>query len=245
MENLQLFSTKGALTQSQKYASFSEVPGSILRDACTFCDRNIEMIFLIGLYIACELTANITASKPVSMGKIVVPAAVFIYTLTFTLIDLINERLGRSGARRVILASCAGNLLLAAYCQLTVWMPPASFYTGQQAYAGVLGSTPRIVFASLMAYAFSSLIDTEVFAWWKERIGRGKWARVLISNSVSTLADSILFIFIAFYGVMPLLPLIQGQYLVKMAVTVISIPLIYLVRKGSDTEMAGIPAEEG
>ncbi len=217
----------------------------MFRNTLTLCDGNLRVIFLIGLYIACELIANVTASKPVSIGKIVVPAAVFIYTLTFTLIDLINERLGRSGARRVILASCAGNLLLAAYCQLTVWMPPASFYTGQQAYAGVLGSTPRIVLASLMAYAFSSLIDTEVFAWWKERIGRGKWARVLISNAVSTLADSILFISIAFYGVMPLLPLIQGQYLVKMAVTVISIPLIYLVRKGSDAEIAGMPIQEG
>jgi hypothetical protein len=39
---------------------------------------------LIGLYIACELIANVTACKPVELGGIVVPAAIFIYTLTFT-----------------------------------------------------------------------------------------------------------------------------------------------------------------
>jgi len=50
---------------------------------------------LIGLYIACELIANVTASKPVQLGGIVVPAAIFIYTITFALIDLINESLGK------------------------------------------------------------------------------------------------------------------------------------------------------
>ena len=57
-------------------------------------------IILIGLYIACELIANVTASKPVQLGGMVVPAAIFIYTLTFTLIDLINESLGKEGARQ-------------------------------------------------------------------------------------------------------------------------------------------------
>ena len=39
---------------------------------------------LTGLYVACELIANTTATKPVALpGGIVVPAAVFIYALTF------------------------------------------------------------------------------------------------------------------------------------------------------------------
>ncbi|MDH7499431.1 MAG: queuosine precursor transporter [candidate division NC10 bacterium] len=201
------------------------------------------MVFLIGIYIACELIANMTASKPVSIGAIVVPAAVFIYALTFTLIDLINEKLGKAGARRVVYSAFAANLLLAAYSQLAIWMPPASFYRSQEAFAGVLGSTPRIVFASLTAYLISSLIDTEVFAWWRERVGRGKWARVLCSNAVSTLIDSILFISIAFYGSMPVYPLIAGQYLVKMAVTLVSIPLIYLVRGRGPKMSAGLAWE--
>jgi len=32
---------------------------------------------VIGLYIACNIIANVTASKPVMVGGIVVPAAVF------------------------------------------------------------------------------------------------------------------------------------------------------------------------
>jgi hypothetical protein len=185
---------------------------------------------LIGLYVACELIANVTASKPVMIGGIVVPAAVFLYTLTFTLIDLINECLGRMGARRVVATAFAANLLLAGYIQFAIWLPAAPFYSGGAAFAGVLGSTPRIVFASLTAYVVSSFVDTEIFAWWRARVGGPKWARVFASNAISTLVDSILFIGIAFAGVLPVVPLIQGQYLVKMGVTAISLPLIYAVR---------------
>jgi uncharacterized integral membrane protein (TIGR00697 family) len=185
---------------------------------------------LIGLYVACELIANVTASKPIQMGGIVVPAAIFIYTITFTLIDLINESFGKQGARRVILTAFIANLLLAAYAQLAVTLPAASFYTGQAAFAGVLGSTPRIVFASLTAYLISSIIDAEIFAFWKARVHGPKWLRVLVSNAVSTGIDSVVFITLAFYGVMPIGGLIQGQYIVKMAITLVSLPLVYLVR---------------
>ena len=185
---------------------------------------------LIGLYIACELIANVTASKPVQLGGIVVPAAIFIYTLTFTLIDLINESFGKQGARKVILAALIANLLLAAYVQLAVILPPASFYSGQEAFSGVLGSTPRIVFASLTAYLISSLIDAEIFSFWRARVQRLKWTRVLVSNTISTWVDSVIFITLAFYGIMPIWMLIKGQYIVKMAITLGSLPLIYLVK---------------
>jgi uncharacterized integral membrane protein (TIGR00697 family) len=185
---------------------------------------------LIGLYIACELIANVTASKPVQLGGIVVPAAIFIYTLTFTLIDLINESLGKEGARKVILTAFLANLLLAAYVQLAVMLPPAAFYSGQEAFSGVLGSTPRIVFASLTAYLISSLIDAEIFSFWRARVQRLKWTRVLVSNAISTWVDSVIFITLAFYGIMPVWILIKGQYVIKMAITLLSLPLIYLVK---------------
>jgi len=186
---------------------------------------------LVGLYIACELVANVTASKPVQILGIVVPAAIFIYTLTFTLIDLINESLGKQGARKVILAALIANLLLALYGQLAVILPPASFYSGQEAFASVIGSTPRIVFASLTAYVISSLLDAEIFALWKTRVRGPKWLRVLVSNTISTGVDSVVFITLAFYGLMPVRALIEGQYVIKMAITLLSLPLIYLIRR--------------
>ena len=185
------------------------------------------MTLVIGLYVACELIANVTAAKPIVVGPIVVPAGVFVYALSFTLIDLVNERLGKIGARRVIATAFSANLLLAVYAQLTVWWPAPGFFDGDAAFARVLGSTPRIVAASLAAYLVASLLDAEVFAWWRAKIGGYRWLRVFVSNACSTAVDSALFVTLAFLGTLPVLPLIVGQYIVKMAVTVGSLPLIY------------------
>jgi len=188
-------------------------------------------VILTGLYIACELIANVTASKPVQLGGVIVPAAIFIYALTFTLIDLLHEILGKVGVRKVIFSALIANLLLAAYVQLAIVLPPASFYSGQEAFSGVLGGTPRIVIASLADYLISSLADAEIFALWKTHMRGPRWIRVLVSNTISTGFDSVLFITVAFYGLMPIGSLIQGQYIVKMAITVLSLPLIYLVKE--------------
>ena len=157
----------------------------------------------------------------------------FIYAITFTLLDLIHERLGKHGARQVIGTAFCANLLLAAYAQLTVWWPAPAFFDGQDAVARVLGATPRIVGASLVAYLVASLVDAEIFAWWRARVGGYRWGRVLVSNAVSTAVDSLVFVTLAFAGVLPILPLVVGQYILKMAVTVVSLPLIYGLRAGN------------
>ena len=185
-------------------------------------------IILVSLYVSCEIIANVTAGRPVQVGNVVVPSAVFIYTLTFTLVDLIHEVYGRNGSRMVVYGAFVANILLAAYSYLVIHLPAPGFFTETKAYETVFGSTPRIVFASLVAYLVSSLVDVEVYHLWRSRIHRWKWSRVLVSNAVSTLVDSVVFITLAFYGTLPVVPLIKGQYLIKMAITAVSLPLIYI-----------------
>lgn len=182
---------------------------------------------LMGLYIGAELAANVTEAKPVLLWGLTVDGGTFIYALTFTLLDLFHEKQGKRGAQKLVLAAFAANLLLAAYVHLTVQLPYPSFYEGQESYRQVLGATPRIVAASLTAFLLASLVDAEVYAWLKRRILGHRWLRVLGSNAVGTFLDSVLFITLAFYGRFPLLPLVIGNFTVKMVVTVLSLPLIY------------------
>jgi hypothetical protein len=197
-------------------------------------------LVFVCLYVACEIIANVTAGRPASLFGIVVPSAVFIYTLTFTLIDVIHEIYGKEGSRKVILGAFFANILLAIYTYLVLHLPAPDFFTDAQSYVTVFGATPRIVFASLTAYLVSSMVDVEIYHVWKKKIQKSKWSRVLVSNSIATLVDSCVFITIAFAGVMPILPLIAGQYLVKMVITVISLPLIYTTGfRGSIARYAG------
>jgi len=182
---------------------------------------------VVGLFIGAELTANVTEAKPVQFLGLTVDGGTLIYALTFTLLDLINESQGKRGAQKVVVAAVAANLLLAAYVHLTIRLPYPSFFAGQASYEQVLGPTARIVAASLTAFFLASLVDTEVYAWIRGRNRGHRWLSVLGSNAVGTLLDSVLFISLAFYGRFPLLPLIIGNYTIKMMVTTLSLPLIY------------------
>ena len=188
----------------------------------------VHVTYIIGLFVACEVIANITAGRITQFGPFSVPAAIYIFALTFTIIDLINEVLGKQGARRVVLAGVLANCLLAVYSLL------------------VLALTPRIVAASLLASLISGLADVELFARLRARFNAG-W-RVVASNALGALVDSILFILLAFAGVAGfplkmLLLLMLGQYIIKMLVTVVSVPLIYIVHAtvSVETETAQAP----
>ena len=191
-------------------------------------------IFWVGLFIACEIISNVTAAKPVQLGPIVVPAAIFLYAITFTLLDVLHREVGYKGLRTVIWAGFAANALLAFYAWFAVKLPAAGFYPHAEAFSNVLGSTPRIVIASLTAYLVASFTDREIYHWVIVRWGAKPWLRVITSNAVSTLIDSILFITIAFIGSFPILGLIIGQYIIKMVVSVLSLPLIYMTRGSGD-----------
>lgn len=191
---------------------------------------------IVGLYVACELIANVTASTPIILSEgFAVPGGVFIYALTFTLLDLANERLGKQGTKRMVYASLAANVLLAGYVHLVSVLArnPNLSWNG---VPPALVAAPRIVAASLAAYLVASLVDVQIFAWWRERVRGPRWVRVLVSNSVSTLIDSVAFIGIAFGLVVSraevsIIPaLIVGQYAVKMGITLISLPLVYTIR---------------
>ncbi|MCC7477230.1 queuosine precursor transporter [bacterium] len=193
----------------------------------------INVIYLIVFYVATLLIANVAAGRLSQLGPFVVTSATYIFALSFTLIDLINEALGKSEARRVVYAALGANVLMALYFSFVCKLPAPSWFGALGAYDTVLSQTPRIVLASLSAFLASGLLDVELFARLRQRLPAG-W-RVLASNAASTLLDSAVFVFAAFAGLpdfpLPaLLQLILGQYVIKMAVTALSVPLIYLLR---------------
>lgn len=189
---------------------------------------NLVIVLTAG-YLLCQIIADVTASKMVDLFGIYVPAAVFIYALTFTLRDVVHKQLGKQQAVFMVLTAGGVNVLMAAYFMFTVWLKPAPFWGNQEAYNLILGVVPRVVGASILAEMVSELIDTEVY----HRIKHlAPWKRVLGSNAVSLPIDSLIFVSVAFAGTMPVAALISvmlGQVLLKSIITVISIPLIYVI----------------
>jgi uncharacterized integral membrane protein (TIGR00697 family) len=100
-------------------------------------------------------------------------------------------------------------------------------------FSAVLAPVWRIVIASIVAEVASELMDTELYHLFVTRITRRyQWARVLVSNSLSVPVDNLIFAIGAFGGVLPwasVWGIFVVNLLVKYAVTLVSLPLIYIV----------------
>jgi uncharacterized integral membrane protein (TIGR00697 family) len=133
----------------------------------------------------------------------------------------------------VIWIGFAANAFMSLVFLIVIALPHPSFFANQAAYATVLGSTPRVLAASLAGYwagEFSNSIVLSVLK--KATQGRYLWTRTISSTIVGEGLDTILFISIAFVGTMPgpaLLQMMLAQYLFKVSYEVICTPLTYLV----------------
>ena len=176
------------------------------------------------------ILAAVLASKIIAVGKLVVPAGVLAYSLTFIMTDVISEIWGKEQAQVVIIGGFIALVFAFALTGISILWPPASFWPHQESFETVLGSTSRIMIASLTAYLFSQYHDVWAFHFWKRiTTNRFLWFRNNASTIVSQLLDSVVFITIAFYGVMPVLPLILGQWVVKVGIAALDTPVVYIL----------------
>ncbi len=193
------------------------------------------VIAVTAAYLLCQIIADVTAVKMVELFGLAVPAAVFIYALTFTLRDVAHKQLGKKTTVFLVITAGVVNVLMALYFMLTVALKPAVFWGNQESYAMILGVVPRIVAASIIAEIVSELLDTEIYQKWIDKFPNApQWTRVLVSNAISLPIDSFLFVGIAFIGTMPvnaLFGVMLGQVIIKAIITLISMPLIYVVPK--------------
>ncbi len=183
------------------------------------------------IFVTCLVTANIIAVKIVDVFGIVVPAAVVIFPISYIFGDILTEVYGYARSRQVIWIGFGCNALAV----LAIWiggvLPPAGFWGGQAAYAGILGATPRLLAASFAAYLAGEFLNSLVLAKMKIATG-GKWlwTRTIGSTLIGEGADSAIFITLAFAGTMSggnLARVIVTQWLIKCAYEALATPATY------------------
>ncbi len=194
-------------------------------------------IVVISLYIAAQLLSDIASLKITLIAGFSMDAGTFIYPLTFTIRDLVHKRLGKQAARQVIVLAAGINLFMALFFHFTAWLPQDPSWGLGREFAAVLGPVWRIVIASIVAEVISELIDTEIYHFWQTRITeKYQWMRVLSSNAVSIPVDSLIFCWGAFGFALPhqvVWSIFIANVMVKGAVTIVSLPAIYLVKESS------------
>lgn len=184
-------------------------------------------------YIAAQIFADIGSLKIITLFGFSMDAGTLVYPITFTLRDIVHKLIGAKKTRLLIYSAAVINLVMAGFFWLVGALQADPSVT-QADFAALMSPVWRIVIASIVAEVIAELVDTEAYIWWTKITPKYQWARVLISNMVSVPLDSLAFCWLAFGGVLPnevLWSIFWANVILKLVVTVVSIPGVYLVKE--------------
>jgi queuosine precursor transporter len=172
--------------------------------------RRIEGVLFLIAYIACIPFANWLIQHvgtvcppdgpcllPVAPGGLMAPSGVLMVGLALVLRDLVQRRLGVAYGLGAIAAGAALSAALAP---------------------------PQLVLASTVAFLLSEIAD---FAVYTPLQRRGLVLAVLASSLVGLLADSVLFLWLAFGS----LNFLAGQIVGKALMVLLTLPAIHWLRR--------------
>jgi len=202
----------------------------VKRDDASFSST---FLVLFALFVTCLLVSNIIAGKLILVFGLILPSAVVLFPITYILGDVFTEVYGFRKTRIVIWSGFAANALMSAIFLVAIILPFPAFFKDQEAYAKVLGFTPRIVAASLIAYWAGEFANSITLSALKKLTkGRYLWTRTISSTVIGQGLDTAIFIGLGFAGVVPAAVLSQmmiAQYAFKVAYEVILTPVTYAV----------------
>jgi len=191
-----------------------------------------------GLYIWIPIStilANIQVMKMVDLVTIGVTLGNITYASSFLVTDILSENYGKNSARKAVFIGFFSLAATVIIMNIALAFKPNEFDFIQESLNNIFAILPRIALASLVAYGTSQLHDVWAYNFWRRFFPGDKfiWVRNNCSTMVSQLIDSVLFTFIAFWGLLPNSEFIQilvTTYVLKWIVAAIDTPFLYVAR---------------
>ena len=194
-----------------------------------------QFVIVVAIFITCLISSNIVAVKIADIFGRFVPAAIIIFPISYIIGDILTEVYGYDRAKQVIWLGFFCNALAVLAFWIGGLIPAAPFWENQDSYEVILGSTPRLLLASFVAYLIGELSNSFTLARLKVWTnGKRLWVRTIGSTVIGQGLDSAVFITIAFVGILSnadLLELIITQWVIKVMYEVVATPATYMVVK--------------
>lgn len=211
-------------------------------------------LFLFAIvYGGMVVLAGVLGNKQVALGPLAVEAGIFPFLLLVALSSACSELHGQATANRLVLwgfIPLIGSILLTIIV-LLLPASPAMDPARLSAFETVLGQSPRLMAAGIVSYGTSQFLNVTIFSALRgapqsgDRPGNASAFSIVavrgaIASALSQVVDTLLFVTIAFYGVFPIGPLLGGQMLAKVVLSVAAIPFVItgLVALGKRLDMA-------
>jgi len=188
---------------------------------------------LLGLFVAVLLISNVASTKIVQLGPFSFDGGTILFPLAYIFGDILTEVYGYKLSRRVIWTGFVAAGLMSLIFIVVGRLPAAPEWNNQEAYDQIIGLTPRLVLASLAAYWAGEFSNSFTLAKMKIATrGRWLWTRTIGSTLIGEGVDTLLFVVLAFWGILPtslLVSVIVSNYVFKVGVEVAATPLTYAI----------------
>ena len=218
-----------------------------------------NFMILLTLFVISIVIANVVGARVITTGlsiggiSISTSGGAITYAVTFLCTDIISEIWGKQKAKSVIKYGFIGQIF-ATVCIILTGFCKATDAGMDAAYQTLLGQNWLFVIGSLCAYYASQSWD--VFFFHKIRdtyvkkhgtIKHGKWLWNNGSTMTSQIIDTVVYASISFgiglgffwskEGLMNLVGLMIGQYILKACLALLDTPVFYFLTRHSTTKV--------
>jgi len=178
------------------------------------------------------LLANLLVAKQIGLAGFIVTAT-DAYIIGATLcMNLLQEYYGSKAARNALYLSFGALALTTILVQLHLLYMPAACDSTHAYFQAILGSTPRILIASLVSFFLSQNLDRLLFGVLKQQFPQTPLAyRFYASAFISQAFDTVFFTFFGLYGILDhIFDVMLVSFIVKTAAMLIVSPALWLSR---------------
>ena len=193
----------------------------------------LTLVFVLALVIC-----NIITAKQVQLPfNIVTTGGFFIFPITYILSDVFSEVYGYKWSRITCYMGFLANLIAVLIFTLVIHTPSPSYFENAEAFSTVLGNTPRILIASLMAFVLGDFVNDKIFAKLKlkhQTDHKGFSFRAILSSLFGEMTDSLVFYPLCFFGTLPfktLLIMMCTEVIIKTSYEIVILPVTRIVMK--------------
>jgi len=188
------------------------------------------------------LIANLFVIKQIDLfTKTVTTTDVFIIGSIFSQ-NLIQEYFGKKQALKTIKIIFFSMLFFLVMSRVHLLYSPSPFDITHSSFQNILSSSPRIIISSILAFFLTQRLDIYIFSFLK-KIFNQKFLplRMGISSIIVQFIDTLLFSFLALYGIVDhIFDIILFSFIIKSLVIIFSSPFMklskYFMKKVNEYE---------
>jgi uncharacterized integral membrane protein (TIGR00697 family) len=182
--------------------------------------------FFYMLFITTMIASNVGSSKLASIFGVTITGGILSFCSSYIIADIVNEVYGYKNVRQLIWYGLLCNIVMVILLEISIALPASPFWANQASFATTLGAVPRILVASLVSYTSSEFINSYILTKLKIK-NKHLIIRLFQSTFVGIMADTLLFVVIAFWGQLPINELFYLAVKIYICKSVFEYVLIY------------------